>query len=405
MYEVVDVETTGLSPRSDRIIEVAIVGLDESGAQQWSWSTLINPQRDVGPTRIHGITATDVMDAPYFEDVAGQLATLMNGRLIVGHNVAFDWRMLDSEFERHSFTTPDPMVVICTCNIARSIGLNPATLRACLATFNLRNQHSHSALADAVATAELLAAMVDLSSTQSRANLATSLANVGGWSAIPVVDTRGLQRSESAPAGSAVPAFEFGETPIIDSLPLIDPTDPIGVYQATLDRVLEDRIVTEPEARELASVALEFGLTESQIAKVHEIYLRGFAGAAWADGRISESEHRDLDIVAGLLGLPTKAVTAALQAPLQFAVSPDNQLRSGDRIVFTGDMERPRKEWEVAAINAGLQVSSSVSRLTKFVVAADANSQSKKASRARELGVRVIAENTFAARLNLLRQS
>ena len=74
MYCVVDVETTGLSAQRDRIVEIAVVGVDIRGTTEWAWSTVLNPQRDVGPTSIHGLRAKDVQSAPTFSDVSGYLA-------------------------------------------------------------------------------------------------------------------------------------------------------------------------------------------------------------------------------------------------------------------------------------------------------------------------------------------
>ena len=72
-FAVVDVETTGLFPRAnDRVVEIAIVQLD-GGDISDEFVTLINPQRDVGPTRIHGIAARDVLNAPTFGEVAGDV--------------------------------------------------------------------------------------------------------------------------------------------------------------------------------------------------------------------------------------------------------------------------------------------------------------------------------------------
>ena len=62
----VDVETTGLYPSTDRIVEVAVVHLDANAEITGQFCTLINPGRDVGPTQYHGITATDVHNAPTF---------------------------------------------------------------------------------------------------------------------------------------------------------------------------------------------------------------------------------------------------------------------------------------------------------------------------------------------------
>jgi DNA polymerase-3 subunit epsilon len=70
-YTVIDVETTGLSPEThDRIGEIGVVYVSDRGDIQDRWSTLINPQRDVGPTRIHGISATDATAAPTFQQLA-----------------------------------------------------------------------------------------------------------------------------------------------------------------------------------------------------------------------------------------------------------------------------------------------------------------------------------------------
>jgi DNA polymerase-3 subunit epsilon len=56
-FAVVDVETTGLFPGSHRVAEIAIVHVDPEGNVTDRWETLINPQRDLGPQRIHGIRA------------------------------------------------------------------------------------------------------------------------------------------------------------------------------------------------------------------------------------------------------------------------------------------------------------------------------------------------------------
>ena len=70
-YTIVDLETTGLFPRQhDRVLEIGLINVSDTGEIESEWATLVNPQRDVGPTSIHGITARDVLDAPTFKDVA-----------------------------------------------------------------------------------------------------------------------------------------------------------------------------------------------------------------------------------------------------------------------------------------------------------------------------------------------
>jgi DNA polymerase-3 subunit epsilon len=112
---VVDVETTGLSPwRHDRIVEIAIVLVSPDGEIHAAYETLVNPKRDLGPTRIHQISASDVLRAPSFTDVAGDvLDILRDGFAIAGHNVSLDMNFLVKEYERLGVTIPE-MPLLCT---------------------------------------------------------------------------------------------------------------------------------------------------------------------------------------------------------------------------------------------------------------------------------------------------
>ncbi|WP_143026021.1 exonuclease domain-containing protein [Leucobacter chromiiresistens] len=61
-FAVIDFETTGFVPeRNDRVVEVGVVLLDETGQQEHSWTTLVNPRRDVGASHVHGISGGDLL--------------------------------------------------------------------------------------------------------------------------------------------------------------------------------------------------------------------------------------------------------------------------------------------------------------------------------------------------------
>lgn len=115
-YAVVDVETTGLFPGgTDRIIEVAVVHVSPDGERERSWTTLLNPGRDLGPQHVHGIAAADVLGAPTFGDVAGTLAELLAGRVFVAHNASFDARFVAAEYAALGFDVPVvPETCLCT---------------------------------------------------------------------------------------------------------------------------------------------------------------------------------------------------------------------------------------------------------------------------------------------------
>jgi len=89
-FAVVDLETTGLYPSTDRVVEVAVVHLNTNAEITGQFCTLINPGRDVGPTYHHGIKAADVHNAPTFAAAAESLWQLLTGRVLVAHNVTFD---------------------------------------------------------------------------------------------------------------------------------------------------------------------------------------------------------------------------------------------------------------------------------------------------------------------------
>lgn len=91
---VVDLETTGVYPSVDRVVEIGVVLLDDAGGVEHEFCTVVDPGRAVGATSIHGICASDVAGAPPFAEVAPYLAALLSGRVVAAHNALFDLRSL-----------------------------------------------------------------------------------------------------------------------------------------------------------------------------------------------------------------------------------------------------------------------------------------------------------------------
>jgi len=90
-FAVVDVETTGLFPSMhDRIVEIATFRVDPNGNILEYYSTLVNPNRDIGATHIHGISARDVKNAPLFDEIAGDVLAVISDAIFVAHNENFD---------------------------------------------------------------------------------------------------------------------------------------------------------------------------------------------------------------------------------------------------------------------------------------------------------------------------
>jgi DNA polymerase-3 subunit epsilon len=162
-FAVIDLETTGFSPFQERIVEVAVVVLDASGRELDAFCTLVDPERDPGPTHIHGITAEMLAGAPTFADVHPYVAGLLSGRVVVGHNVdRFDLAFLLAECRRlGDDRVPEGVVTLDTLLVAQSYLDLPGKARLidCCDRYSLSWADHHNALGDARVTAELLGAM------------------------------------------------------------------------------------------------------------------------------------------------------------------------------------------------------------------------------------------------------
>jgi DNA polymerase-3 subunit epsilon len=100
-FTVLDVETTGLQPSRQRIIEIAIVRF-AGGVICNQWESLCNPERRVPVyiTKLTGIDDDLLTNAPSFAAIANDVVELLDGAVIVGHNVAFDLNFLNEELKR-----------------------------------------------------------------------------------------------------------------------------------------------------------------------------------------------------------------------------------------------------------------------------------------------------------------
>lgn len=178
-----------------------------------------------------------------------------------------------------------------------------------------------------------------------------------------------------------------------------------------LDRVLLNRHISRHEADELVGVANVLSLGREGALELQGRYLQALCVQAWADGVVTDDERADLERVMQLLGLSLYELEAALgeaAASRETGVRPATlaeqvgtfQLQLEDRVVFTGDAPGvSRRELERESREAGLRVTGSVSRVTRLLVAADPDSISGKARRARERGGPIADVDTFVRML------
>jgi DNA polymerase-3 subunit epsilon len=430
-FAIIDTETTGFSPwLKDRVIEIAVVRFDLSDGIRDEFCTLVNPRRDVGRTDIHGIRASDLKDAPQWEDISGDIASRIQDAVIAAHNLTFELGFVTAEFARVGVNVPSPYPGLCTLGLSRRFlpEIGSHKLKHCCGYAGIELEGEHSALGDARATAHLLACLLVVAKSHGVTSLtklgskSTELPNV--WCAAP--------RS-----GRAMPRRRSTETQVLPYLARLvanlpptpfDDTEE-GAYLDILDRAVADRYVSAEEAKALERVAFDTGLTRARVFETHHKYLRSLVRAAAADSVITEAERQDLESVCDLLGIDRSALDSALrdvhaeaEGALSIALarsivaspSPSATPSSskpvrltrkdleGRSVCFTGTFlgkvggrSVTRAVVEEMATEAGLVVRHSVHEDLDFLVAADVESLSSKAKLARALGVRIVEEAEF----------
>ena len=164
-FVVVDLETTGGSPGDDAITEIGAVKL-RGGECLGTFSTLVNPGRDIPPTItfLTGITHAMVVAAPRIDSVLPAfLEFLGTDAVIVGHNIRFDLAFLDAAIRRHG-SARLALPSVDTCGLARRLVRDEVPnckLSTLAERFRLGHRPTHRALDDALATGDLLHVLLE----------------------------------------------------------------------------------------------------------------------------------------------------------------------------------------------------------------------------------------------------
>lgn len=158
-FVAIDIETTGLNPTRDTIIEVAAITFREADILD-EYSTLVNPDRDIPEeiTYITGITNEMVADAPGMFTVRSQLRPKLGDHILIGHNIEFDLSFLREErlaLSNHRIDTLTLASILFPQ--AGQYGLESLAIYLGLPLPN--DQQAHRALDDAELTIELFLAL------------------------------------------------------------------------------------------------------------------------------------------------------------------------------------------------------------------------------------------------------
>ena len=157
-----DLETTGLSTATDRIVEIAIVAYHPGGSVR-KFHSHVNPEMRItqSATAVHGITDADVALEPTFSALASRVAEFIQDSDLAGYNIKrFDLPLLINEFQRAGIAfSAEGRNIIDAQTIYHQ--KEPRTLSAAVRFYCGReHEGAHSALADIEATADVFAAQL-----------------------------------------------------------------------------------------------------------------------------------------------------------------------------------------------------------------------------------------------------
>lgn len=173
-YAIVDIETTGGSPKNSKITEIAIYIYDGKEIID-EFVSLVNPEAEITQfvVKLTGITNAMVKNAPKFHEVAKKIVEITENCIFVAHNVSFDYHTLRHEFKQLGYDYRKPH--LCTVRASKYVlpGHDSYSLGKITKDLGIEINGRHRAGGDALATAKLF----DIIFHRDKTNLASFVQN------------------------------------------------------------------------------------------------------------------------------------------------------------------------------------------------------------------------------------
>lgn len=417
-FIIFDLETTGLDRQNDRILEFALIEIGPQGEVN-RWSSLFNPEGPVRKTEIHGIKDSDVTDAPTFKEAANSIIEKISGRTLVAHNAVFDLAFLRSELTRAGWTVPF-LTGICTLEASNYYlpELGRRKLKDCCDAAGIIITNQHRAFGDVEATAALMSYYLDFNKYPKPRDSDIQKINQGSPSNFRYDPKQVVNAARKRIANPPVKA-QSDSTVLKEMLKLLDKIDLrkyIGLeiksgYSSYIEKLiefLEDGDIDFEESQILNELAQTYELSSNQVNEIHEALVTALAFFAQEDESVSQIERNEIKHLCLQLGFKetdsARFVRRAKdikniqlsQNTLDLPESWDlgEPLRIGDLVVFTGCEPNWREKMEKMTRQAGITVSSGVTKKTKLLIT-DGSYVGNKANDAKALGLRVVTQGEY----------
>ena len=269
---IVDLETTGLTPGADRVVEVSVVRLDPGQSPRLALDTLVNPMRPVAATEIHGITEDDVLDAPRFNEIVGELVDVLSGCVLAAYNVYFDVRFLEYELMNVGLKMIPPHLCLMYMRPMFGLGSRCRLDEACRA-YGIEYQTQHVAAHDAQASSRLMEHYIQVMKERGISTF---------YDLAQLKQYRFVESFRNDPLPGAL-AFNLcgcerlrSRVSRIPEVAIDKDRQALGEYWDALTTVLDDLQITDDELEYMLNERSRLGLSKEQIRVLHA---RAFANA------------------------------------------------------------------------------------------------------------------------------
>lgn len=276
-FAVIDLETTGLRPGFDEVVELSVVWVDPGVLPAVALDTLVAPLGHLQGTQVHGVTLDDLSGAPRLVEIAGDLAAALADRIVVGHQAVFHLRFL-ADALRPWLTLEPPAVD--TSALGAMLGDPRGTLTEMCSAVGIARSTSHLAAVDAIDTARLLAAQL------ARANVLglrtfRELARRGSSACVETWTRPALALSERA---------SLPRSPKRKSRLGAARHSPLRAYADALVQVLADGHVDDGEIHRLREVRDQLALGDAEVRAMHAQVFAAALLTGMADSQVQDHE-------------------------------------------------------------------------------------------------------------------
>lgn len=398
IYTAVDLETTGLNPVSDRIVEIGLVKFAGDGTVLDEFATLINnPGSPIGAREVHQIDDADLTHAPSTADALREAFAFMAGTVVVAHKWEFEEGFLAAAARQHGLKFPD-VLAACTWRTARrQLDGRGYSLKILYksATGEFQND-AHTALSDARAVRKIL--MWLFQTAPSPLNLTAgppqpSLPPYTGGDCLISCRPAAMGRADMAGLINAFPQSPH---------PRAGNPDEVENYLALLAECVEDGKLTDKESRELIQQVQRTRLTGTQIRYVHELAWQSqFPDYQKSTSELDPAERSERYLMAEALGLTELAeeIGAVMAELAEPEPDPSARYLRSLRIGIVGDTAELRT-LRLHAAKYGARIAVKITKTVQWMATVTPESDDTLHNSARRLGIVMVTPDDGTARLD-----